>query len=245
MSNDKLSRRNAVRGIGALGTVGALGGVSALLSQGASATAGGEISDPNVFTSSDGTVDWVSIQVTGRLNWNGFDDPVGEFRILSDVELKRNGNTLWSGRINDTGKVDATQGSDWGNSGEEIVLNGDYDEGRAGYIASDAGWGVVQRNRDNIYNNGYGLPENPAPAAPLYSNTDGSTVDTRIIVKSTYILYGKTGQELTGQSGYPERPQSSSSFVVSLNNESSSTNFGNSDAEGDTDNTVDVGIGNS
>jgi len=58
-------------------------------------------------------------------------------------------------------------------------------------------------------------------------------------------LYGKTGQELTGQSGYPERPQSSSSFVVSLNNESSSTNFGNSDAEGDTDNTVDVGIGNS
>ena len=225
----------------AIGTVGALGGVTAFMSQGASATAGGNISDPEVFTSDNGTVDWVSIQTTGRLNWEGFDEPVREFKIRTQLEMKRNGNTLWTGQINETNRIDATQ-DDWGGDGEEISLEGDYGEGRAGYIASDTDWGVIQRNRENIYNNGYGLPENPAPASYLTSNSDGDTTSTRVVITSTYLLFGPNGNELTGQDGYPNRPSSTSDFVVSVENRTSSTSFGSKDAEGDEENSAEVGI---
>lgn len=235
-----------IRGVGAIGALGAVSGVGAILgSQGASATAGGSIEDPQTATSDDGRLKWVSTQTTGRLTWDGFDDPVQYFKIRTFVELKRDGNTINEYLINETDKVDAVDAEDngWGRSGEKVSLDGDYDEGRAGYIASDVDWGIIQRNRNNIYNDDYGLPENPAPTSPLYADgADGETKKTAVILKAEYILYGGNGAELTGTEGYPDRPQSSAKFVVTVENQESTTGFGNEDAEGDTDNSAGVSV---
>lgn len=79
---------------------------------------------------------------------------------------------------------------------------------------------------------------------PEVFTSDDGTVDTRVILTSTYQLYGPTGSELTGSSGYPDRPSSYLNFVVSVDNEEATTEFGNEDATGDSDNSADVGIGN-
>lgn len=176
------------------------------------------------------------------MTWDGFDVPVAAFKIRVSVELRRSGSTLWEGLIHDTGKVDTSQGSDWGGPGEEISLQGDYGEGRAGYVASDADWGIIQRNREHIYNDGYPLPNNPAPASDLYADTDGSTTKTRVVLKAEYALYRGSGAELTGTSGYPDRPQFSTDFVVTVENQTATTGSGDADAQGDTGDDADVGV---
>jgi|GEM_PF-1495741 hypothetical protein len=237
-----LDRRTVLKGASAVGVLGVGGAGLFASTQGATATAGGTISDPSPVTSDDGRIKWVATRTTGRVTWDGFDDPVKYFRIVVSVELKRNGNTQWAGQIHDTGKIDATQGENWGSSGDAIYLQGEYGEGRAGTIASDADWGIVQRNRNNIYNNGYALPSNPAPASYLYANADGSTTKTKVILKSEYRLYASDGSELTGTSGYPDRPDFSSSFVVTVNNQEATTGSGDADADGHTGDEAEVGV---
>lgn len=237
-----LDRRTVLKGASAVGVLGVGGAGLFASTQGATATAGGTIDDPDAVTSDDGRIKWVATRTTGRVTWDGFDDPVREFRILVSVELKRNGNTLWTGQIHDTGRIDATQGESWGGDGEAIYLKGDYGEGRKGAIASDTDWGIVQRNRDNIYNNGYGLPNDPAPASYLYADGDGSTTKTKVVLKSQYRLYASDGSELTGSSGYPGRPEFSSSFVVTVNNQEATTGSTGADAEGDTKDEAEVGV---
>ncbi|MFC7020183.1 MULTISPECIES: hypothetical protein [Haloarcula] len=238
-----MQRRDFAKTVGGIVGTSALGGGALLAATGgASATAGGSISDPAKAVSDDGRIQWVATQTTGRLTWDGFDEPVGYFKILVSVELKRSGNTLWSGTIHRTNKIDTSQGTSWGGSGEEIVLNGEYGDGRAGHIASDTDWGIIQRNRNNIYNNGYALPDNPAPASYLYADTDGSTTKTKVILRSEYVLYANDGSELTGTSGYPDRPEFSTSFVVTVENEAASTGSGDADADGHTGDSADVGV---
>jgi len=242
VDTDTINRRNVLKGIGAVGAVGALGGVGTLLmSNSASATAGGSIDNPDPVTSDDGTVTYVAVHTTGRLTWDGFDRPARQARLISRVKYKRGGNVFATYTIHDTGKIDLTTES-WGGSGEEISLTGDHKAGQSGYIASDVDWGIAQANRENVYNDGYGLPSSPAPTDPLAAEGDGETQETRVMLESEYRLYAGNGAELTGTSGYPDRPTFSEDFVVSVTNQSASTGSGGADAEGDTGDSAEVGV---
>ena len=238
-----MERRTFFKTAGGVGAAAALGGASLLASTGtAAATAGGSISDPSQVTSDDGRIKWVAVQTTGRMTWDGFDTAAKYGQIVIDVELKRDGSVIWSGQIHDTGFIDFSQGSGWGGSGEEIILTGDNEPGQSGHIASDTDWGIVQRNRDNIYNSGYPLPNNPAPASYLEASTDGGQTKTRVVLKAEYRLFDANKNELTGSSGYPGRPTFSSDFVVTVNNQEATTGSGDADAEGDTDDSATVGV---
>lgn len=192
------------------------------------------------MTSDDGEISSVAVQTTGRLTWGGFDTPAKQARIISDVSLQRNGNELDEYRIHDTGRFDLT--GSWGGSGEETALAGDHEEGQSGHIASDVDWGILQEGRENNYKDGYGLPEDPAPTAPLYADADGSEQNTKVVLKATYLLYDSNANELTGQDGYPDRKQTSTSFVVTVNNEEATIGTGGSDAEGDSDDSAEVNV---
>jgi len=237
----QLSKRNFLKGAAGIATIGTVGLGATALSGSATATAGSTIDDPSAVTSDDGEISYVAVQATGRVEWDGFDTPAKQARIINRVTFKRNGSELGSWEIHDTGKFDLTQ-SDWGGSGEEISLTGDHAAGQRGYIASDVDWGIAQANRENTYNNGYGLPQNPAPVSDLFAATDGGSTDTKVVLEATYLLYDSNGSELTGQSGYPDRIKTSSSFVVTVNNEQSTTSTGDADAEGDTDDGATVGV---
>jgi hypothetical protein len=236
-----LDRRDILKGVGGIAGASAVGGIGLLATTGgASATAGGSISNPDAATSDDGEISYVAVQTTGRVNWDGFDRPAAEARTLTRVRYKRGGSVLNEYQIHDTGKF-ALDG-EWGGDGETTELNGDHSPGQAGYIASDVDWGIAQQNRQNTYDGGYGLPNNPAPTAPFYADADGSTQETRVILEVEYRLYAGSGAELTGTDGYPDRPVSTSEFVVTVNNEASSTSFGDNDAEGDTQDGAEVGV---
>jgi len=236
-----VSRRNVIKAGAGVAAVGGLGLGTTLLSDSASATAGGSIDDPGAVTSDDGTVTYVAVQTTGRLNWDGFDRAAKKARVITRVRYKRDGSFIDTHQIHDTGKFDLTQES-WGGSGEEISLVGDHSDGQKGYIASDVDWGIAQANRGHVYNGGYGLPSDPAPVEPLAADTDGSSTQTRVVLKSEYRLYDANGQELTGTNGYPNRPTFSEDFTVTVDNEAATTSGGGSDAEGDTEDSAEVGV---
>lgn len=237
-----MQRRRLLKVAGSIGAVSTAAGAGVFAtSQGAQATAGTSISNPSSVTSDDGEISSVEVQTTGRLTWDGFDTPAKEARIISDVSLQRDGSELNEFRIHDTGRFDLTTDS-WGGSGEETSLSGDHEDGQSGYVASDVDWGILQENRENNYNDGYGLPNNPAPTAPLYAGTDGGQQKTKVVLKATYLLFGPNGSELTGQEGYPDRKQTSTSFVVTVNNEEATFGTGDSDAEGDSGDSAEVNV---
>ena len=238
-------RRDVLKIIGGIGASTVAGGAAlGLGSTEASATAGSSISDPGPATTDDGRIKYVNTKTTGRVNWDGFDTPARFGRILVKVELKRDGNVFTSKRIHDTGLFDLTQ-SGWGGSGEETSLSGDYEAGQEGYIASDANWDIIQsaEEYDGGTSGSRGNFSNGAVSAEgLYADdSDGQTQTTRVILRSTYLLYDENENELTGSNGYPSRPQASSDFVVEVNNEEATTSFSGSDAQGDSGDEATVG----
>lgn len=233
-----------LQGGAAATTASALGlGGFLLATNPASATAGGSISDPDAVMTDDGTVKWVAVLSTGRLNWTGFDESVEGARIVVDVELVQS-DTVFTGTIHDTGQFSFPDNpGDWGGGGDEAV------SGTTGHLASDSDWGIIQENGEHWYNpededtladgstvasagEGYPLPSDPVPSSYLTAHTDGGQQKTRVYLSATYALYDGSGSELTGASGYPDRPSSSSDFVVTVQNKESDVSFGDADAEG-------------
>jgi len=214
-------------------SIGGIGFLAA--SSQASATAGSSIDDPAAATTDDGEVRYVNTKTTGRVTWDGFDKPAKYARIYIGVELHRNGNELANKWIHDTGVFSLT--GSWGGSGEETSLSGDHKDGQSGYIASDADWDIIQASG---YSSG-SLPNDPMPAQRLFSDQDGSTKKTKVILKGQYRLYDADENELTGTNGYPDRPTGSSNFVVTVNNQEATTGSGDGDAEGDTDDSATIG----
>jgi hypothetical protein len=235
-SDNEIGRRKLLGTVGAVGGLAIAGGGFAALSGGATATAGSSIDNPDAVTTDDGEIRYVRTHTTGRLNWDGFDEPAKYGRIFVGVELHRNGGEIASKWIHDTRKFEL--GGDWGGSGEEINLDGDHEAGQSGYIASDASWDIIQASG---YDDGSNLPSDPMAADELFADNDGSQQKTRVVLKSQYRLYDASGSELTGTQGYPARPKASSGFVVTVNNQESSTSFGGQDGDGDTDDSAEVG----
>jgi len=238
--DSKLTRRKALKGLTGAAGVALVGGTGlAAFAGGASATAGGTIEDPQAATSDDGKITYVAVKSTGRVNWDGFDKPVTHARIVNKVTINTDGMSPETYEIHDTGKFELSE--NWGGDGEAVELAGDHKSGQEGFIASDTDWGIAQRGRDSNYNNGYALPENPAPVKDMFAASDGSTRETTVTLKATYILYGSSG-ELTGTNGYPERPHFENSFTVTVNNQAASTSGGDKDGDGDTDDSANVGV---
>lgn len=237
-----MDRRDFVKTVGGIATASATGGAAFLAATGgASATAGGSIDNPSTATSDDGEISYVAVQSTGRLTWDGFDTPAARARIMTYVTLKQDGSAVWGeGLINDTGQFELT--SSWGGDGEDVSLSGDHSAGQSGYIASDIDWGICQKNRENNYNDGYGLPTDPAPTAPFTAAADGSEESTKVVLRTVYLLFDSSGNELTGQSGYPARPESSTSFTVTVQNDQATTGFGGTDGDGDSGDDATVGV---
>ena len=213
-----MQRREFTKTAGSIVGASTLGGAALFsMSGGATATAGGTIDNPTAVTSDDGEITTIAVQSTGRLTWDGFDTPVGQARIMNYVELRRGGSTLWGENlIHDTGKFELT--SSWGGSGEDVSLTGDHEPGQSGYIASDVDWGIAQKNRENNYNSGYPLPNNPAPVTDFSADDDGGQTKTKVVMRAVYLLFDENGNELTGKDGYPDRPESSTEFTVTVNN---------------------------
>jgi hypothetical protein len=232
-----MKRRNILRGAAGAGTALSIGSIGFLAtSGGASATAGSSIADPAAGTTDDGEIRYINTKTTGRLTWDGFDKPAKYARIRVGVELHRNGNKLDEKWIHDTDIFSLS--GDWGGSGEETSLDGDYEDGQAGYVASDSDWDIIQAAD---YSSDSSLPSDPMAAQRLFAEEDGSSKKTRVVLKSQYRLYDANENELTGTSGYPDRPQSSADFVVTVNNQESTTGFGDGDATGDTRDSATVG----
>jgi len=241
-----VDRRTVLKSLGGAVGVGLVGGTGMMaLSGGASATAGSSIDNPTAVSSDDGKITYVAVQTTGRLTWDGFDKAAKKARMKIWVKYKRDGSVFKDYYIHDTKKFDLTQ-SKWGSNGDETSLSGDHEAGQEGYIASDVDWGIAQKGRQHVYDNvhqdDYPLPNDPAKTQPLYATDDGSSKETRVILEAEYRLYDADGNELTNTEGYPDRPTHSSDFKVTVNNEASTTGAGDDDAQGDTDDTAEVGV---
>ncbi len=237
-----MQRREFTKAVGGIAGTTALGGAALVAGTGgASASAGGSISDPEAVESDDGEISYVAVQTTGRLTWDGFDSAVKQARIMVYVTLVRDGSAVWGENlIHDTDRFELDES--WGGAGEDVSLGGDHEAGQSGYIASDVDWGICQANRENEYNDGYGLPSDPAPTAPFTADEDGTNKATKVVLRSVYLLFDANGNELTGRSGYPERPEAQSAFTVTVANEAASTGFGDEDGDGDTDDSATVGV---
>lgn len=250
----ELTRRRVIGGIGTTALLGSIG--AAALTGGASATAGESLEDPETAVSDDGKITYVAVQSTGRVEWDGFDEPAKYGRIKVYVTLKdTEGTVVWGdvedNLIHDTGTFSLT--SSWGAEGEEISIGGDHKDGQEGYIASDSDWGICQKDRDHYYDpsesdnisddaTGYALPADPAPVSDFNVDTDGDSKDTVVEMRSEYVLYDSNKTELTGRSAYPERPEATSEFTVTVENQATVSSFGGEDGDGDTDDNTSVGV---
>ena len=226
------SRRQLVSGIAAfLGAGGATSYALNNLTPTAMATAQGHIGDASV-TSNAGRVKNVNVKITGRLNFDGLEEPAAEFRIRNYVKVEdlTNGGTVISKtQINDTGWTAFPQTpSGWGGDGEAA------DGGRDGYIASDVDWYIIQEDGAAPDPTGYGLPTNPVDSAPLTVDADGSRVRYKVILFARYDLRTSTGAGLTGSGTNLGVVETSGDVTLKVTNEEASTSVGGDDAEGDT-----------
>lgn len=226
-----MKRRTLLKGLGATAGAAAIGGAGLVASSDSVvATAGGQLNDTSAKTD-DGSVEYVSTQTTGRVRWDGFDTSVEKAKIINRVQYVRGGSVQEQYKINETDVFTPSDGAWQGDDG-----NGErFDSGTEGYIAADADWGIAQAGRQNNYNNGYGLPENPAPTDPLEVDSDGSTKKTKVVLVAEYVLYSGSGTELTGQSEFPDRPVAKSSTVLTVSNQKATSGFGDEDQTGDTE----------
>lgn len=215
-----MERRTFMKGAGVTAGALAAGGIGITqLTGGARATANTDLGSASV-TSDDGTVQHVSVYGDSVINWEGFENGIEAIRTITRVAVtNQNSNSVISKRdINDTGALDVTNG-DWGGDGESITLeNG----GTSGTIKADVGlrsngkhnpdtdWAIIQASD---HEDPYGLPTDPAPAAPLEVDTDGESQTYTVHLYSLYIWYRNadgTGEEF--------RKEFESTFDLTVNN---------------------------
>lgn len=229
------SRRTVLTGIGTLAAGGA--GLAAFSGSGAAAESNIAVEDAPTVTTDDGTVEWVAVKLWVRTEWDGFDSDVHYVRYTDEVTIAPNGadetytiNQTLSDDL-DGGKSPGGEG--WG--GDDGYHGGEHysDAGKAGYIHADVDWGIIQRNRENTYNQGYGLPNNPAPAETLFADDDGATNETLVRLDKQIRLYDADENPLTGPDGSQgvADPSVSAEFVVTVENEAANTsNAGDGEA---------------
>jgi hypothetical protein len=197
----KLERRKLLKRAGvSLATLTAAGAGLGTMMGGAVATGGSNFTKTSL-TSNDGTVEYVAIFGDSVVNWDGFDEPATQARIVNGASARIQGNSRGSlisrQNLNDSGRFDLSLGSSWGGAGETISTS---DGGREGTIESDIGYGSGGNKNEEVYweivddsdsesLNDYGLPQNPLPAAPFEVSSDGSSQDYVISIYTRYEWY--------------------------------------------------------
>lgn len=197
----QLERRSLLKGTGvSLASLAAAGIGLSSLTGGAVATGGTNFGTTSL-TSNDGTVEYVAIFGDSVVNWDGFDTPATQARIVNGASARKEsepqGSLISRQNLNDTGKFDLSQGDSWGGAGEKIST---ADDGREGTIETDVGYGSAGNKNEEVYweivddgdsesLNDYGLPQNPLPASPFEVNADGASQDYVITIYTRYEWY--------------------------------------------------------
>lgn len=187
-------------GIGATGVAAGLG-LATFASSGAAAAADLTIDDPAAVESDDGSIEWVAVRAYLRTEWDGFDEDVHYARYIDEVTIRPNDeNHTYT--IHETYTEDFDDGKDpggdgWGGDGEHYSA-----AGKEGHVRVDVDWGIAQKDRENVYNEGYGLPADPAPVTDLEAGDDGETKESTVVLTKRVRLYG----EGTNGEGTPNNP---------------------------------------
>jgi hypothetical protein len=153
-------------------------------------------------------VEYVAIFGDSVVNWNGFDRPATQARIINGISARKKnqsrGSLISRQNLNDTGKFDLSQGDSYGGAGESISTS---DGGREGTIETDIGYGSNGNKNEDLYweivddgdsetLNDYGLPQSPLDAAPFEVDADGSSQDYVVTIYTIYRWYDSSGSEI-------------------------------------------------
>lgn len=232
MQGDKqqVSRRNVVRGATILGGLAVAGGVFLTQSEGAVA-ATFTIGDAAPETNDTGQLNYVRLEVTHRLEWDGFDTEVERLRYIDRITVRPNDENE-TAVVND---VTTDPLADWSGDGDSNGWGdaGEYTSGpgNAGYAASDLDYNIVgDPDADDPEDGGPREDEAPAPLLDLMeSEEDGET--TRSTVR-----FEREARLLDGGGDEVGRSTVSDDFQVIVTNEASETSAsgrGSTYADGD------------
>lgn len=232
MPGDKqqLSRRNVVRGATILGGLAVAGGMFLTQSDGAVA-ATFTIGDAAPETNDTGDLDYVRLEVTHRVEWDGFETEVERLRYVDRITVRPDDENE-TAVVND---VRTAALADWSGDGDDDGWGdaGEYTSGpgNAGYAASDLDYNIVgDPDAQDPADGGPREDEEPAPLLDLLeSDGDGETT------RST-VVYEREARLLDGGGDEVGRSTVSDDFQVIVTNEASETSAsgrGSTDAEGE------------
>lgn len=237
MSDDDttLSRRTAVKTLGAIGALGAGTGAVALFGAEPATAASFTISDPSAITTDDGSIDFVRLQAGHKATWDGFDTAVHKARYIDRVTIRPSDeNQTYT--VNDTTSDDL---SNWSGQGDANGWGGDDEYtsgvGKAGYVHAGVDWNIVGASDETRppAEGGARSIEDPAPATDLLEpDTDGATKKSTVVFEKRVRFYDASGNPLTGPNGPYDDAVVSDDFLVEVTNESASVGASGSGSTG-------------
>lgn len=231
-----MNRRNVLKGLGGTVALAGVGGAGlAAFTGGAAAQASIDISIDGTTISNDrGSVDYVGVDVSKTIEWDGFDVPVKHIGFKHDVATGANSegwHTLYGEKV-------SPALPDWSNYGDdEAVEEYTTDEpskpdGTKGRAVAGIVWEVINDTGDpgSYAEFGYdgGGVQDPAQwASDLSVSDDGTSASHQVTMRTTLRFYEGTDSDgnyvqITSDDGIPE-VSGEGAFTVEVVNEASTT----------------------
>jgi hypothetical protein len=243
-ANSRLTRRNALKGLGSAATVGLLGGGAYFATGLGAAQASIDITITDTNISNDrGEVNWVGVDVDKTIQWDGFDVPLKYIGFKHEVSTDANSkgwHTLYGERV-------SPALPDWSNFGDDEAVplyttdEANKADGTEGEAFAGIVWEIINDTGEpgSYAAFGYdgGGTQDPAQwASDLSVGTDGGSATHQVTMKTTLNFYKSqnddgTYNQITEANGVPG-VSGEGSFVVTVTNESgtSSTSEGGTSA---------------
>lgn len=216
-----MNRRALLKGLGGIGAV-SVGGAALVFSGSQSAVAANfTISNPSTAVSDDGTVNYVRLQASQRVEWDGFDSDVHYARYIDWVTTRPNDQNT-TDKINDT--ISDSLDS-WSGQGDSNGWGGDDEYtsgiGKAGFVHAGIDWNIIgDPNATDPAEGGPRSIETPADRLDLLAvDTDGDSKDSKVVFEKEVRLLDVNKNELAGPNGPYDAAISTDSFVVSVENQ--------------------------
>jgi len=230
---ERLNRRTVLKSIGGAAGTALVGGAGlAALSGGAAAQAGIDMTIDDASVSNDrGEVDYVGVDMSKDIKWDGFDVPVKyigfKHEIATDAN-KKGWHTLYGEKVSDPLP-------DWENYGDdEKVVSYTTDEsekpdGTKGHAQAGIVWEIITDGtaHDYGYEGSHG-PQTPAEwAGDLTVTEDGATQTHQVRFRTTLYFYeGKNNDDeyvpVSESDGIP-KITGTAAFNVTVSNETAET----------------------
>lgn len=239
-----MQRRDVLKTAGGIGAVSIAGGAGILATSSAVAATDQALSidDPAVARTDDGSYQFVDIAYWKHLEWEGFDEEVAQFDLVSELTTDEREGFHELYRTEERDLVEAA---------DEFMGSADYTSGPGtrGYAnfaigdafynwdpdadvskqGQDTRWRVIAH--PDFYDEGsgewddgydYGLPENPLVTDAFEAREDGGENTTTVTLRVTFRLRDGSGNLLTGSGGVPH-PRPQGTFDVTVGNIPAST----------------------